>query len=380
VSETQFARVAAPRSPRLAPLVKDVSRAITSAELIAGERLPPLRKLAEKYGISFSTARAAVAYLEKAGYVERCHGSGVYVRHLAPRNESSEPVRLGAWVAIVVHLRPHIFDNLTSRLIERLTAGGLVPLEMPADGPDQAMEELIDRWRQNPPRAVVVQRYTNPKLIGMIRSVCPPSTRIVQFFRDPSAAILGWHSVEPNLPAAYQMAADYLVAKGHRRIGVLVKSRKMSPPRLHTQRKAWMMHTPAIIAAGRALRAAGAHLMIHANLPVNSDPAGIPIDEANVARTAEWLTGPNRPTAVIGEDFRILGVKRAAHRAGLRVPEDLPVVGIGGTAIAEAGEFPSVSLRYDLVGDRLAELILTTESDLGGVDHHVVVPPQFDPT
>lgn len=69
------------------------------------------------------------------------------------------------------------------------------------------------------------------------------------------------------------------------------------------------------------------------------DEAGVPLDPSLVrwgafgvsdgyATGREILAGPDRPTAVFaGSDMQALGVIRAAHELGLRVPEDLSVVG-----------------------------------------------------
>ena len=51
----------------------------------------------------------------------------------------------------------------------------------------------------------------------------------------------------------------------------------------------------------------------------------------------------NRPTAVIGEDFRLAALIRAADRVGLRYPRDLGRSGIADTPYADALQFPSVS-------------------------------------
>lgn len=75
--------------------------------------------------------------------------------------------------------------------------------------------------------------------------------------------------------------------------------------------------------------------------------AGLPIDpelvrwgtfhtDAGYAHTLELLRLPNRPTAIFaGSDYQALGVIRAAAELGLRVPQDLSIVGYDDLPIAE---------------------------------------------
>jgi len=56
-----------------------IRAAIVSGELAPGERLPPERELAERFGISRLTLRAALATLAAAGLISVRHGSGYTV-------------------------------------------------------------------------------------------------------------------------------------------------------------------------------------------------------------------------------------------------------------------------------------------------------------
>jgi DNA-binding transcriptional regulator YhcF (GntR family) len=54
--------------------------AIRSGALAAGDRLPPLRELADELGVNANTLRAVYARLEAEGLIESRHGSGTFVR------------------------------------------------------------------------------------------------------------------------------------------------------------------------------------------------------------------------------------------------------------------------------------------------------------
>jgi GntR family transcriptional regulator len=65
-------------------LTTQVVLAILCKELLPGQRLPSTRDLARRFTIHANTASAAYRELEREGWVEFRHGSGVYVRAKQP--------------------------------------------------------------------------------------------------------------------------------------------------------------------------------------------------------------------------------------------------------------------------------------------------------
>jgi GntR family transcriptional regulator len=61
-------------------LVTQVVLAILSGDLCPGDRLPSTRELARRFAINPNTVSAGYRQLERDGWTERRHGSGVYVR------------------------------------------------------------------------------------------------------------------------------------------------------------------------------------------------------------------------------------------------------------------------------------------------------------
>ena len=65
-------------------LITQVVLAILCKELLPNERLPSTRELARRFGIHANTASAAYRELERDGWLEFRHGSGVFVRATRP--------------------------------------------------------------------------------------------------------------------------------------------------------------------------------------------------------------------------------------------------------------------------------------------------------
>ena len=71
-------------------LTTQIVLGILSREMPPGHRLPSTRELARRFGIHANTASAAYGELERDGWVEFRHGSGVFVRSARPIKARSQ--------------------------------------------------------------------------------------------------------------------------------------------------------------------------------------------------------------------------------------------------------------------------------------------------
>lgn len=112
-------------------------------------------------------------------------------------------------------------------------------------------------------------------------------------------------------------AAEHLLGLGHRRIGAIGGRQDSIAANARISG-----YRAALSAAGIA---AGEEQVEFAGFDFDSGQ--------DVAR--RWLDGPERPTAIVAaSDTQALGVLSAAAQQGLRVPEDLSVVGYDDTHVA----------------------------------------------
>ena len=117
---------------------------------------------------------------------------------------------------------------------------------------------------------------------------------------------------------AGRMATDPLIAAGHRRIAMVTSAHLDGPadPRANPG-------LGRVIGYRQALRVAGADLD---DALVSSGDFRVPSAES---RTLALLSRPRPPTALVTTDSSMtLGALRAVQSRGLRVPEDLSLVGI----------------------------------------------------
>lgn len=75
-------------------IAQQIIDAIQKGELAVGDRLPPERELAEKFGISRPVIREALCALEMAGVIETKHGQGSFIKGV-PQEPSSLMLQVG---------------------------------------------------------------------------------------------------------------------------------------------------------------------------------------------------------------------------------------------------------------------------------------------
>jgi LacI family transcriptional regulator len=184
----------------------------------------------------------------------------------------------------------------------------------------------------------------------------PDDTRLllVNAFPLPS----GTPCVLPDEEAGGRVAAEHVLAHGHRRVAFLAGVVDM-----------WA--TTARVAGFRAALAA----------------AGLPYDEELVrygtyrigsghALAREVLRGPDRPTALIcGNDRMALGALLAAAEAGLHVPGDLSIMGYDDEPQLASEAVPALStvrLPYEEMGEWAVRRLLADE--FAGLPDRTLLP------
>ncbi|KQO64526.1 LacI family DNA-binding transcriptional regulator [Curtobacterium sp. Leaf261] len=148
---------------------------------------------------------------------------------------------------------------------------------------------------------------------------------------DPHTGPEGHAAIDADNVAGARAATDHLLALGHRRIA-------------HVRGRVDLASSEERRQGYRAsLAAAG----------ITADPALEPVGGYQTALSAEvaraLLSGPDRPTAVFAaNDGSALGVLQAARQLGLRVPDDLSVVGFDDVPQALAATPPLTTVSQPL--------------------------------
>jgi DNA-binding LacI/PurR family transcriptional regulator len=362
-------------------LVEDLREAIRLGRLREGQRLAPGRQLAREYRVSVATVNKAMAELEQAGLVERRPGSGVYAKRW-PADETERST-----VHLLMDSREHVFSHIATSVADALQDTPLsTPIEaFRRDLDFSQFDRLLETVHHRPPHAIVLQ-WRWPRLDQALARVCDSRTRVVMAMRLAQGVPGAWMSVQPDIPTGFRLIARHLVSLGHQRVGLVTHARRPHPEVPDARWKASAGHTQQILALGHALRDLGIHkrgLSVHYMVDIPYElglPASYDWESAKqkaVDHTAQWLSRPDRPTAVVGHDASVSLAIRAAKKLGLRVPEDIAFVGLGNTPWADALDLTSLSNREDVIGRRIAELVTMDDARLLDTVHHLRVQPRL---
>lgn len=168
-------------------------------------------------------------------------------------------------------------------------------------------------------------------------------------------------SVEIDDVAGGKLAAEYLYGKGHRRFGFVGDTT-----------------VPEFGIHPITLRLLGfrQHLLEEDIVVRDEDLLLVPYDvESTHHRALEFLKQPDRPTAIFAAtDLQAIGVMKAAHALGLRVPEDLAVLGFDDLDVADYVGLTTVCQHLDESGRVAVELLLSRLMDHSRAVQHIQLP------
>ncbi|MBR7743097.1 LacI family DNA-binding transcriptional regulator [Phycicoccus sp. BSK3Z-2] len=159
------------------------------------------------------------------------------------------------------------------------------------------------------------------------------------------ASIPGRPCVRIDDSAAMRTAVEHLIGLGHRRIAYIGDV----PP-----------HVPHVRTPRDRIHAF-TDVMAEADLPV--EPSWVLgsdwTAQAAAADSAAVLTGSPRPTAIVAaSDEMAIGVRETARRLGLRVPQDVSVVGIDDFQLSDVLGITTVRQDVTAQGRAAARLLL----------------------
>lgn len=267
------------------------------------------------------------------------------------RNESARQLRTGAGRAIGLVVldagNPYFSD--VARGVEDVVhaTGGVVLLGNSAGDParEQRYLELFEEQRV---RGVLIAPSSDqhPALEGLTRLGIP----VVFLDRYPDDA--PYSSVSVDDVAGGRIAVEHLLARGHRRLAFVGGPSTLR--QIHDRRAG------ADAALGAATRP-GTATAEHPSLLVVSTRGLSTDDGRRAAESLAALPDAERPTGVFAaNDLTALGLLQGLTRHGLRVPQDVALVGYDDIEFAASAAVPLSSVRQprEELGRTGAELLL----------------------
>jgi LacI family transcriptional regulator len=228
-----------------------------------------------------------------------------------------------------------------------------------SEGNAERERELLKRLNRRQADGILLGQYSPPtaEFDAFLRTLNVP---IVLVDRDQPA----WaDSVSADHFHSAKRITDHLLSIGHRRIAIITGPEDLFP-------------------AGQRLRG---YRAAHEEQDVAIDPKLVSttsfLAKAGFSFMSGLLGQRARPTAVIAGGIDMLdGVLRAIRAQGLRIPQDISVVGAGDSSLAELHTPPISVSHWDqtAVGRIAAEMLLDRIASRSvGEARHVLLPTEF---
>ncbi len=302
-----------------------------------GDVLPTQRELSTLWGIGQVTIRRALQSLAAEGLLEARAGSGTAIRGgeaRPPASSAERGPRLGIAFADLADGYPFF-----PPLLAGLRAGGrsvaVRLFDMPPD--EHAAGSLAHAPPLNDLDGLIM---LSPVNLGLLATCQQRRLPTVLLFNDLADGFS--HCVVPDYTHGVMQAVQHLVERGRHRIALVTATAE----RFSTSRWVDAFRTALVLHGSPA----DGELILHAGY---SERAG-----AEAARTL--LSRPSPPDAILfASDAMARGGLLAARHAGVRVPEDLAIVGAGWCPEQDQWAVPltTIDLGIEAMGERARRLI-----------------------
>lgn len=322
------------RVPLSAQIRDDLAGMIRRQELAPGAKLPPLRQLARDYGVSLQTAAHGIEMLKAESLVVTRPNVGVFVAQPTETTVSTELILCihPEWLVRrqVLWLGWERLDGMMHAARQRNVR--LVPVTRDA--------EFRERLNPDARQALILFEacYEADGFGPAAEYAVEHGMEICVVMGPPGR----FPTVKRNRDKGFEAATAHLLSLGHGRVALL---------NMPTEANGAPVAVACMIRRGygRALRRAG--MDAGADLYVEATTPEVGGREPTLRAVELLLTRSPRPTAILcNNDNRALVVLDALRLRGLRVPEDISVVGYDDSLESRRSDPPLTSVNTQLSG------------------------------
>lgn len=338
---------------------RQIMRSILDGQYRPHQTLPTIQELSETFKVSTKTVQKAIHALSKEGIIEAKRGVGLFIRSLNPKGRHSSRVGL-------VH--PNSTEYIQGmpypgRIIEKLKK------DLQADGYDLTAcplhkyqrLTLLEGLGKEELCGLVLFEVDSDLLIGEMRELWLPMVSI-----DYDAYRHGISSVIfDNIHGSFQ-ATQHLLEEGHRHISFM---RPMLRNPIHHFQSLDAVEEERIKGYRLAMQNAGLKPQV---VEFNNNSSS-----AREALLGLFGRRPAPSAFVCVADWSARIIASEAKRLGFRIPQDLSLVGFGGSGTTEIEpecNLTSVQVDWDGMGRVAAEMMLAALKGNGTPPTREILP------
>ena len=305
-------------------VVRDAIRdAVADGRFEAGQRMPSTAEIGRQMNVSLVTAHRALHALVGDGLLRRSQGRGTFVR---PSVSDRGTPRAAARLGLVFHRESSLADHYHGQVLEGVRRGAQ---QLHAD-------LILLRFGEDVRGECDGFLFVNP-LPSELREVRDHAGQRPCVVVGAGSGAGDVASVDTDNADLARQAVDHLLRLGHARLGYVGGGDgPLATSNSRDRRRGF-----AEACRDRGVRLDDRHRL---------DAAGWRLDAAEQGRLLAMLRAPDRPTAVFAAGYYYaLDAYTAAEAAGLRLPEDLSVVGVDDPPSAEHLSPTLTTFRQPLV-------------------------------
>ena len=333
----------AAHTPLYQQVALDIRRKIASGEMPVGTQLQPHREMALSYGVSMMTINKALSGLVSEGLLNSRVGRGTFVAQRPVESENGAGTTFGF---VLRDLSSPFFSLVAHAAQQRADELGYGVLFSSSSNRLDREEEQIRRFRDLGVSGLIIASMARTYRISEpIRALQDAGIPYVMVSYTDGAEV-PW--VGMDLDSAGYLAAQHLLAMGRRRIGYV--GDKFGSIMCELRGRGYR----------RALEQAG--LPVDPDLQFEYPFEGEWNDYRSGYAIAERIaTLQNKPDAMfVFNDLGALGLLDGLLDRGIRVPEDIAIVGLDDIELAGRARIPLTTVRQpvDRIGSMAVDYIL----------------------
>jgi DNA-binding LacI/PurR family transcriptional regulator len=324
------------------------------------DRMPPLTALASEYGVNFKTVNRAFAILAEVGVVESTRGRGTMILPGAAQIAEGQAAPQTSQKLVAVFMPPNtdLYQNLYNTLVQGINEADHFPI-MLHKMDEESLREILNLN----PAAIVVDRGWDEFPYALLKERRADVGRVLFLHRYESPLDFDADYVLSDTIHGAYTATRHLAELGHRRI--LLQININNQPAMDYRHT---VHHATVQGYRLALEEAGlaGQEMFHFETPDSAE---------NASRLRDILSGPDRPTAIFADgDFRLVEAMPVIASLGLKVPDDLALVGRYNTHHATDSDpaLTSVCIREDELAQAAAKRLME-----GGSEQRILMKPKL---
>ena len=333
--------------PKYERLKRHLLAEMTSGRLKPGDALPSELRMAEQHEISRNTVRQAISELKQDGLIHQIRGKGTFVNKEALRRLRRG---LAVFALITIDTQTLFYPSLLKGFESAAAKKQKQVLICSTDNDPYRQCDIILQLLDKEVNGVAIVPAQNPDTqphqVRQLQKQGIPVVfchRRVEGIHAPLLAIDFW--------GVGRIAGEAVLKKGHRRVALLVTGRGRFANLLEDSMRA-------------TLRAGGSDLPEYSVQRL----VGKEFQKTDLSDAIQFISKmlrdlwdkPEPPTAIVCSNDQLAEVVYLQlHKMGLRVPEDVSLVGFGGTSrdTAMSRQLTSVTIDEVELGSRAAELL-----------------------